>query len=270
MQIGALPGCQREFERKLGSIFAQPVQLERLANHTAFIGGQKTGQTATMPVPVSLRHQTRQRLSHDFLLLVTENLSRCLVPGDDISVSIRDDDGVIGGIHDGAVPPFADSQGVHRALLLFGLNHGGNAFGEFGAVERGAHHHQHDCHGDDMLKLADGGGEGQLLGEIGLLDAPDDRAQMDQRCIQVGEFAVHRADAFSRLLGLIALEEGENQFRLVHHFTHRPLHTVHLLQQAFGFGSRHVRIHLCADSAQLFVEAGERGFHFGRLRRNVV
>ena len=109
-----------------------------------------------------------------------------------------------------------------------------------------------------------------MLGEIGLLDAPDDRAQMDQRCIQVGEFAVHRGHAFSRLFGLIALEEGENQFRLVHHFTHRPLHMVHLLQEAFGFGSRHVRIHLCADSAQLFVEAGERGFHFGRLRRNVV
>src|SRR5256886_10457405 len=69
---------------------------------------------------------------------------------------------------------------------------------------------------DDVLKLADGGGEGQLLGEIGLLDAPDDRAQMDQSCIQVGEFAIHRRHAFSRLFGLIALDRKSTRLNSSH------------------------------------------------------
>jgi len=108
--LGRGPGGQRELERKLHAVAAQPMQLDRLADDPRLARRAVALQPPRVRLPVALRHQDGQRPPHHLAFAIAEDRRGARVPGDDQAPAVGRDDGVARRLGHGAEAQFARPQ----------------------------------------------------------------------------------------------------------------------------------------------------------------
>ncbi len=110
------PDRQRQVERELATVFVQTDELENSAATTQLTGRKKSRKSDTMGSAKALGHEHGERPADDVGSGMPEKRCRSGIPGGDVAEVVRRNDGVSGGLDDGAKALIA--RRAKRSLAL--------------------------------------------------------------------------------------------------------------------------------------------------------
>ena len=117
--IGDLPHGERQLDGELVAILVQDRHFNRRVQGVAFAAFEDALHADPLLVAEALRHQRIDRFADDLRRLITEHPFGTGIPGDDESLAVRADDGVVRRLHDRLVALGTGAQG-HLGLAPAG------------------------------------------------------------------------------------------------------------------------------------------------------
>jgi len=110
------PHGQRQLDRELAAVLAQALQLDQTTDKAGLTGVLHAGEPSLVSDAIPLRHQHGQGLPADFVIGIPEQAGGGLIPGENMTVVVRQHDGVGGGLDQRSKSCFAFAQRVFGVL----------------------------------------------------------------------------------------------------------------------------------------------------------
>jgi len=112
-----LPRAERHLERELGPVFAQSDELDRATDDVRFTGLMIAFHALFVRDFEALGHDERDRFPEHLACVISEQSLGPVVPLDDATFVVRDDDGIVRRLDDGLELRF-EFDGLTLELLL--------------------------------------------------------------------------------------------------------------------------------------------------------